>query len=121
MHPLNTFPALLDFIRLSPFIIRVVVGFFIIAIGKERSKKNLSSLSIVYYVCGIMLILGFYTQISSILGGVLLKFDFYLEYWKSRKTVPVPRYFYFLYTIATMALISLLFSGAGFLAFDMPF
>jgi hypothetical protein len=121
MHPLNTFPVLLDFIRLSPFIIRLAVGFLIVSIGRDRSKKSLSALSFVYYICGLTIIFGFYTQISSILGIALLKTDFYLDYWRNRKFVPIPKHMYFLYTISSFALISLLFSGAGFLAFDMPF
>lgn len=121
MHPLNTFPSLLDFGRLSPFLIRVVIGLFLIYLGRERQKKNFSPLSFVYYVFGITILLGFYTQVSSIAGVVLLNFDFYVDFWEKGKSNPVPKYLYFLYVIAGLALISLVFSGAGAFAFDMPF
>ncbi len=121
MQPLNTFPALLDFARLSPFIIRIVIGLFIIYLGRERTDKKFSALSLTYYFCGVFLIIGFYTQLSSLAGIALLKFDFYVDYWQSRKTKPVPKYFYFLYAITVLVLVSLLFSGAGLFAFDMPF
>ncbi|MFZ2523489.1 MAG: hypothetical protein WAW92_03855 [Minisyncoccia bacterium] len=121
MQPLNTFPDLLDFGRISPFIIRVIVGLFIIYLGKQGINKKFNALSFVYYLCGFFLVLGYYTQISSIVGALLLKLDFYMNYWKNRKSVPIPKYFYFLYTIASLVLISLLFSGSGAFALDMPF
>lgn len=120
MHPLNTFYTLLDYQRFSPFILRIVIGIFILYLGRERQKKG-SFLSYIYYICGLFLVGGYYTQLSSIIGIILLKFDFYVDYWKDRKSKPVPKYFYFLYTIAGFVLISLIFSGAGLWAFDMPF
>ena len=121
MHPLNTFPALLDFIRIAPFILRLIIGVFIIALGLSRKNKDYSWLSYFYFIFGAALIAGFYTQISSIVGIVLLKADFYLEYWKNRKTTPVPNNYYFLYWLGVIILISLLLTGAGQFAFDMPF
>lgn len=121
MHPLNTFPGLLDYSRLAPFIIRLAVGIFIIYLGRNRQSKKFKTLSLVYYIFGLFLVSGYYTQISSIVGIVLLKLDFYVDYWKDRKTKPVPKYFYFLYAIAGLVLVSLIFSGAGLLALDMPF
>ncbi len=120
MHPLNTFSTLLDYQRIAPFIIRFIVGIFIIYLGRERYKKG-SFLSYIYFVCGIFLVGGYYTQLSSIVGVILLKFDFYVDYWKDRRSRAVPRLYYFLYSIAGTVLISLIFSGAGLWALDMPF
>lgn len=121
MHPLNTFPTLLDYGRFAPFFIRVVIGLFIIYLGKNRQNKKFKATSYVYYLFGLFLIAGYYTQISSIVGIVILKFDFYVDYWKDRNSRPVPKYFYFLYAIAGLVLVSLVFSGAGLWALDMPF
>lgn len=121
MNPLNTFPALLDFLRLSPLLLRIVIGIFIFSLGYDRRKKSYSFLSALYFICGVTLIFGFYTQISSLVGIALLKLDFYFDYWKSRKTIPVPRNYYMLYVIAVVVLLSLLFTGAGAKALDMPF
>ncbi len=121
MNPLNTFPVLLDYIRFSPLILRLIIGVFLLILGSQRMKKDFSFLSIFYFVFGATLILGFYTQISSIAGIVLLKADFYLEYWKNRKSHPVPKNYYILYTIAVVVLISLIITGAGLFALDMPF
>ncbi len=121
MHPLNTFPFLLDFIRLGPFILRLVVGIFIISLGLRRKNKDYSWLSVFYFIFGATIMIGFYTQISSIVGIVLLKTDFYLEYWRRRKTTSISINYYFLYTIVIIVLLSLLVTGAGHFAFDMPF
>ncbi len=121
MNPLNTFPALLDFLRLSPLLLRIVVGLFIISLGYDRKNKAYSYISVLYFILGSTLILGFYTQISSLAGIALLKLDFYFDYWKNRKVTPVPRNYYMLYAIATIVLLSLLFTGAGAKALDMPF
>lgn len=120
MYPLNTFPRLLDYYRFSFFIVRVIVGLFIIALGKERQDKK-SVLAYVYYVCGATILAGYYTQVSAIVGIILLKFDFYVDYWRERENRPVPKHFYFLYAMAGLILVSLIFSGAGMWAFDMPF
>lgn len=121
MHPINTFPALLDFVRLSPFIIRLVAGLFIFALGRDRQRKPFKEFSVIYYALGLAVMLGWYTQYASIFGIVLLKLDFYIDYWKKRKSVPVPKHYYFLYSMAILILVSLLFSGGGFQALDMPF
>lgn len=120
MTPLNTFPHLLDYYRYSFFIVRVIVGLFVIALGKERQNKK-SILAYVYYIFGATLVLGYYTQVSAIVGIILLKFDFYVDYWRDRKIRPVPKHFYYLYAMAGLILVSLVFSGAGMWAFDMPF
>lgn len=120
MHPLNTFPILLDYVRIAPFILRVTIGIFILFLGRERQKKN-SFLSYVYYLCGLFLVGGYYTQLSAIAGIALLKFDFYVDYWRNRKNKPFPELYYFLYSITGIILITLIFTGAGVWAFDMPF
>ena len=121
MNPLNTFPIILDFVRLSPFLLRVIVSVFLISLGRDRSKKDFAWLSIFYFFFGILILLGLYTQISAIVSIVILKVDFYLDYWKNRKIIPVEKNSYFLYWMAGIILISLLFTGAGFRALDLPF
>lgn len=120
MHPLNTFPFLLDFERLAPLILRIVVGVFIIFLGREKQKRD-SVLSYAYYLCGLFLIAGYYTQLSSILGIGILKFNFYIDYWRNKKNKPISMEHYFLYAIPGIILLSLIITGAGLWAFDMPF
>lgn len=121
MQTLLIFPDLL-FLgpSISPLILRIIVGLFIIYLAKERKNKEHNYLYIANGIVGIVLFLGLYTQIAVILGLVLTKVDFYLNYWKSRNTNPISLEKYFLYFFAGFILVSLLFTGPGGLSFDLP-
>ena len=113
MHPLSVFPQLLYLGLLAPFVLRLCVGLFIMYLGNERRGKEHSWLAVVYFLSGILLILGFYTQIAVLVSIALLIFNLYTEkvsMTKDRK---------FLYIIVGTILLSLLFTGPGFLAFDL--
>lgn len=116
MHPLSIFPGLLTFQLVAPFLLRLVVGFFILSIGWDRYKKPYKSACIIYAVAGILLILGLYTQIAAILALIVLKFDFYMD----KKNGHVSREKFILQVVVNIIVISLLFTGPGFLAFDLP-
>jgi hypothetical protein len=121
MHPLTTFPNLLDYVGFSPLVLRLSVGIFLLMLGSQRLKRNYSFLCLFYFVFGLTLILGFYTQISAIVTVLLLKIDFYLEYWKNRRATPVPKNYYALYILTSVMTLTLLLTGAGLFALDMPF
>lgn len=116
MHPLVVFPQILFLGLLAPFLLRITVGVFIIYLGKERYYKNIQWLSIIHVISGICLFIGLYTQISAIAGIVLIAFEFYLE--NTEKKISTEKKI--LYAISVVILISLLFTGAGFLALDRP-
>ena len=116
MHTLTTFPALLDYILLAPLILRLAVGFLRLGAGTARYKKDYKWLSILYVISSIFIIVGLYTQISSIIAIVLIFFDYYME----KKIAPVSREKKALMILMIAILISLLFTGPGFLAFDLP-
>ena len=116
MHPLTTFPILLDFGLISPFLLRIAVSLFILYIGFERYKKPYKWTSIIYIISGILLLIGLYTQIASIIGILVVSFDF----WANKKTTEPTKERFILYAIVKIILISLIFTGAGFLAFDLP-
>jgi uncharacterized membrane protein YphA (DoxX/SURF4 family) len=120
MHPLSLFPSLLTFGLLSPFLIRVVAGLYVLYLGKKRYAGAYKWTSILYVLAGIGVFLGFYTQAAAILAMCVVKFDFYLRYWKDRKTVPISKDTYFTYFLVQFIFLSLLFTGPGFLAFDLP-
>jgi len=71
---------------------------------------------IFYIISGILLILGLYTQISAILGIIVVKFDFLVDRKLSKQTLEKV----ITYWIIAIVLLSLLFTGPGFLAFDLP-
>ncbi|MEK7200907.1 MAG: DoxX family protein [Patescibacteria group bacterium] len=132
---LNPFPDLLVYSLLAPFILRVVAGSIFINLGvllfrgeKERWLASLSALNIpnpkliikilgiIEVVSGIMLILGFYTQIASLILALLVFAESYIEY---KQPEILKRNFVF-YIILLAIVLSLLLSGAGRPAFDLP-
>ena len=120
MHPLSTFPALLTYGLFAPLLLRVMAGIFILSLGWERYKKPYNWSAIIYAIFGPLLILGLFTQISAIVAIGILKFDYYFDFYKNRKTAPVPKNITFLYAVIGIILLSLLVTGPGFLAFDLP-
>lgn len=121
MQTLSIFPQIL-FLgpTIAPLILRIVVSLFILLLAKERKNKEYNYIYIVNGIVGVVLFLGLYTQIAVILGLVLIKIDFYLNYWKSRSLTPISIEKYFLYFFAGVILVSLLFTGPGGFSFDLP-
>jgi len=132
---LNPFPELLTYSLLAPFILRLMVGIIFINLGllifkseKDRWQISLSTLNIpnpklavkifggIEIIGGVMLILGFYTQIAALMLGILVFAQTYLEY---KDPAILKRNFIF-YSLILAIVISLLFSGAGTFAIDLP-
>ncbi len=132
---LNPFPELLTYSLLAPFILRLVVGFVFINLGylafkgeKERWQISLSTLKIpspklavkifggLEIIGGVMFVLGLYTQIAALVLGLLVFAESYVEY---KDPAILKRNFVFYITILAIVL-SLLLSGAGAFAIDLP-
>ncbi|PIQ92676.1 MAG: hypothetical protein COV70_00105 [Parcubacteria group bacterium CG11_big_fil_rev_8_21_14_0_20_39_22] len=120
---LNTFPSLLDFAPLAPFILRVAAGFWFIDIAfknykeikREAKKFTILSILIVQAVAGLFLVAGFLTQISAIVLFIILTF-FVIRTEEAKQNPETKQVHLFLFII----LISLLVTGAGAFAFDLP-
>src|SRR3989344_4440067 len=125
---LNPFPELLYYSMLAPFILRVVAGFIFLDLGvlafkTERlrwitsltairipnPKLAIKILGSIQIVTGIMLIVGYYTQIAAIILAVLTFAEAYIEY---KEPSMLKRNIVF-YTMLFVITLSLLFSGAG--------
>lgn len=134
---LNPFPDLLVYSMLAPFILRIVAGFVFIDLGffafkfqreKERWILSLNTLRVpkpdialkiigaVEMVGGLMLVFGFYTQIAALILAILTFAETYIEY---KAPLILKRNLIF-YLLILSVLISLLLSGAGAFAFDLP-
>ncbi len=132
---LNPFPELLTYGLLSPFILRLVLSFIFVNLGilalKNEKKAWVSSFTslripkpelfvkifgVIEIVGGAMLILGFYTQIASIVLAILTFAEAYIEY---RDPSILKRNLVF-YVLIFSITISLIFSGAGAFAIDLP-
>jgi len=132
---LNPFPDLLTYSLLAPFILRVVAGIIFVNLGflvfrneKERWLASLSVLrvlnpkiavkilGVVEMAGGIMLLLGFYTQIAALILALLVFVESYIEY---KDPAILKRSFVF-YIMLLAIVLSLLLTGAGRPAFDLP-
>ncbi len=131
----NPFPELLTYSLLAPFILRTTVGFMFIALGMSaitgdrqtieqifhnwkvrRGREMAFLLGAVEIIIGAALTLGLYTQIAAIF--VTLMSLFFLIF--SRFRVLPGRLSARIYFLMLAISISLMFSGAGFFALDLP-
>lgn len=130
---LNTFPDLLALGFYAPTLIRVAgaLAFFYIAYVQFGRRADIARMhfpvvgetswaagvSIVFFVVvGAMLLCGYYTQIAAILSVLALIKCFVLKKWYPG-LIPLSRSSLLL--LAVMCL-SLLISGSGALAYDLP-
>jgi uncharacterized membrane protein YphA (DoxX/SURF4 family) len=131
----NLFPDLFSFTILSPFILRVVAGFIFfnlgsLKLGREKAGWAASFsllhikpsgffvglLGIVEAIGGILLIIGAYTQITALILGVLALAELMIEY---KEESILKRDFVF-YLLLSAICASLLLTGAGLFAVDIP-
>jgi len=132
---LNTFPNLLTFSLVAPLILRVVLGFIAINLGYlkagKESKKWETLFEIIHFrpanlfvrglafieiIGGLMILTGFYTQVVAIIFAAMYFCEAILEYKEEaleERTFP----FYILMFVISL---SLVFTGAGIIAFDIP-
>jgi uncharacterized membrane protein YphA (DoxX/SURF4 family) len=116
MHPLSIFPQLFFLGFVAPLLLRLSAGFFLIYLGKNRTQKTYGWLAILYIAAGVLLILGLYTQIAAIVSILIISFDFLMD----KGSVSFSTEKKILYFVIKIILISLLLTGPGFLAFDLP-
>jgi len=133
---LNPFPELLTYGLLAPFLLRITIGFILANLGYLKLTKEKDSLSLLFSIVGLskykefgtiligviqvvgglMLISGFYTQIAALVFVVLIGMEMYIEYSDAGLLKRNLVFYVLLFVIA----LSLMFTGAGFFAFDRP-
>jgi len=129
---LLTFPDLLTFNIFAPLALRLVLGAFFIAAASTRLskdtrpafKKDLVSTSIWYagvveFVTGVLLILGFLTQIAAAIGLLYALKMLVLRKMESRFAQLVSHDL-FTYLFILSSSIAILVLGAGVFAIDLP-
>lgn len=132
---LNTFPELLNYAILSPTLLRLVLAFTLITIGLD-TIRNKRALFMAYFssrdypmanflpwkfgiaeiILGIFFIFGFFTQVAALIAIYILFALFYIEN-RAEKILPHTSTFYLVMIVIA---ISLLFTGAGAFAVDLP-
>ena len=132
---LNTFPSLLTFSQLSPFILRIVLGLITINLGYLKLTKEkiewqelfetikfyparffVKALAFIEIIGGLMLVVGAYTQITAIVFAILFFVEAVLDYRQSELEDRDLTFYILMFTIA----LSLIFLGAGAFALDLP-
>lgn len=132
---LNPFPEFLNYSTIAPLLLRLVVGFIFIDLGllkfKEEKKNWINSFEtlrinpadlfvpvygLLQIIGGIFLITGFFTQIASLFFIFSTGSELYIE-WKFKEILKRDMVFYLLIFVIS---ISLLLTGAGSFAFDLP-
>lgn len=115
---LNPFPELLIYSMLAPFILRVVLGLVYLDLGVLNWKKtgNMKVLGLVEVIGAAMLFFGVYTQYAAILFILIGGISFYIEY----KDASILRRDIVFYLLVLAISISLLLTGAGAYAKDLP-
>jgi uncharacterized membrane protein YphA (DoxX/SURF4 family) len=135
---LNPFPDLLFLSLLAPFLIRITVGALFIwvgysylfrereavAVALERRWPRRAMLFILFggifdVIAGIFLVAGFLTQIAAI-AGMLIAIDALFVKWLYKDLDGVAKYSRPFYILIFIVSLSLLLSGAGAFAVDLP-
>ncbi len=116
MNTLSIFPDLLTFSMVAPLLLRLAVAMFMLYLSRQRLREKNVLVAVPAMVVGILVFLGLYTQVAAILGILVISSDYMLNkgsvYLSTERTL--------LYGVVKIILLSLLFTGAGFLAFDLP-
>lgn len=132
---LNPFPELLIYSMMGPFVLRVVLGLIFLDLGilKFKTEKNrwiasfeaiglrpadtlVTLYGLLQVIGGVMLLVGFYTQIAALAFVIFTSIEIYLE-WKEGALLKRNIVFYILLFVISL---SLLLTGAGAFAFDLP-
>lgn len=132
---LTVFPDLLTYSLIAPFILRVSLGLVLVYFSylkfrKERVEKiaffdSLGMKPGVFYVNtvggielvgGILLVAGAYTQIAALGATIIMLVATFIK-WRRPESLRNDIEFYILLLVIA---VSLIFTGAGFFAFDLP-
>ena len=132
---LNPFPDLLTYSMLGPLILRLVVGFIFLDLGllkfREEKKRWIASFEmlglrpadllvpiygLLQIAGGVLFILGLWTQVAALAFVLFTGMELYIE-WDARDILKRDIVFYLLIFAVSL---SLLLTGAGAYALDIP-
>ena len=131
---LNLFPSLL-IPMLGPVVLRLVIGLIFIDLGwlKFRGEKSrwtasfytlgirpadlfVRAYALLQIIGGLLLILGLWTQAAALVFVIFTGIELYIE-WSAKEVLKRDLVFYFLLFVIS---ISILLTGAGAYALDLP-
>lgn len=132
---LSIFPSLLNYALLAPFILRVVLGLIFLDLGvlkfRSERKRWISSFEalglrpadlfvplygLIQIIGGLLLLIGLWTQAAALAFVITTLIELYVE-WSAKDILKRDLVFYFLLFVIS---VSILLTGAGAYALDMP-
>lgn len=117
---LSIFPDLLSYQMFAPLLIRLTLGIIFIhwtyKTLRSRPDTNKKMVAIVEGVAGLLLVIGLWTQVAALVIAIDLVIRLYGKYQTKSLLTDGINYYLVLLVLA----VSLLFTGAGFVAFDLP-
>jgi len=132
---LNPFPELLTYGLVGPLLIRLALGIFFVLLGYDKLRngkehlegffESLSLKPVRYYVkglgiietvAGVLLMAGLITQIAAIIVSIILIVSIVVSFRKPEANLKSP----LVYALLLVMALSLITTGAGFLAVDLP-
>jgi len=113
----------LSYQQVGPFLIRIVLGVTLAYFGYHKilgtgqsSGSNSKTYGVVEMLVAIFLIIGFWTQLAALLNAIILIIKLGFKIRQGKFLSDGVNYYILLLIMA----ISLIFTGAGFLAIDYP-
>ena len=116
---LSLFPDFLTYGLIAPTLLRLTVAVIGLMTSWSLYRKGgvLHRITaLVYTIFSLFLSIGLYTQLVSLLTICLIRYN----YWMEKKTTQPTSESMVLHIVLIVILISLLFTGPGFLAIDKP-
>lgn len=123
MYTLSLFPSLLSFGLLAPLLLRLTLGVIVlfwgyngVKLGKSKSDVTKISFSVLDLIVGALLIIGLFTQLAALVAAIIFAVKLVNKARSKALFTDGVNYYFILFIIA----LALVFSGAGFFAFDLP-
>jgi uncharacterized membrane protein YphA (DoxX/SURF4 family) len=117
---LSLFPNLLTYEMLAPLALRVTLGVVLLLWGFKAVRPHVTTsntiLGVIDVVSGVLLIVGLFTQAAALVAAIILASKLWNKAVSKALFTDGVNYYFILFIIA----VSLVFTGAGFLAFDLP-
>ncbi len=117
---LSLFPSLLALEGFAPLLLRLTLGAVFIAWAYRDFKASPSTRDkvwiVVYDIIAISLIIGLYTQLSALASAIILGSRLFKKIREKAFLTDGVNYYLILFIIS----LSLLLTGPGFIAFDLP-
>ena len=120
---LSLFPSFLAYEAFGPFIIRIILGITLAYFGYRKtiekgnsSGSNSKLYGIVEIVIAVFLIIGLFTQLAALINAIILIIKIGHKISEKKFLSDGINYYLLLFAMA----LSIIFTGAGAFAFDLP-